>query len=166
MLRLDWNLPLTIINLIILYVCMKKFLYGPIVAIMDKRQTMIREQLANASQTEDEARQMKSQYEAALQGAKDESGKIVDQAKAEAKSEYERIVGDAGREAGRILKDARTTVEAEKEQALAQIQSQIAGLAMTAAEQLLVQKSSAENDSRMYDAFLEEAGDAHDTDSH
>ncbi len=26
----------TIINLIVLYVCMKKFLYGPITAIMDK----------------------------------------------------------------------------------------------------------------------------------
>ncbi len=164
MLRLDWNLLFTIINLIVLYVCMKKFLYGPITAIMDKRQNMIREQLANASQTEEEARQMKNRYEAALQGAKDESGKIVDQARAEAKSEYERILGDADREAGRILKEARTTVETEREQALSQIQSQIAGLAMTATERLLSQKSSAQNDSRLYDAFLEEAGDTHDTD--
>ncbi len=90
MLRLDGNLLFTIINLIVLYACKKVW---PITAIMDKRQNMIREQLANATQTEEEARQMKNRYEAALQGAKDESGKIVDQARAEAKSEYERILG-------------------------------------------------------------------------
>ncbi len=55
-------------------------------------------------------------------------------------------------------------METEREQALSQIQSQIAGLAMTATERLLSQKSSAQNDSRLYDAFLEEAGDTHDTD--
>mgnify|MGYP003191769544 CR=1 FL=1 len=63
MLRLDWNLLFTIINLIVLYVCMKKFLYGPITAIMDKRQNMIREQLANATQTEEEARQMELSFQ-------------------------------------------------------------------------------------------------------
>ena len=104
MLRLDWNLLFTIINLIVLYVCMKKFLYGPITAIMDKRQNMIREQLANATQTEEEARQMKNRYEAALQGAKDESGKIVDQARAEAKSEYERILGGCRQGGGQDFK--------------------------------------------------------------
>ena len=41
MLRLDWNLVLTIINLLILYLLMKKFLIGPVTAIMEQRQADI-----------------------------------------------------------------------------------------------------------------------------
>ena len=38
MLRLDWNLLFNIINLIILYALMKRFLFKPVNAILEKRQ--------------------------------------------------------------------------------------------------------------------------------
>lgn len=44
MLRLDWNLVFTIINLIILYLILKKLLVGPVTGIIDKRQAMIKAQ--------------------------------------------------------------------------------------------------------------------------
>ena len=38
MLRLDWNILFNIINLIILYLLMKRFLFKPVNAILEKRQ--------------------------------------------------------------------------------------------------------------------------------
>ena len=49
MLRVDINLVFTIINLLVLYLLMKKFLFGPVVAVMEKRKAMIEEQFANAA---------------------------------------------------------------------------------------------------------------------
>ena len=49
MLRVDINLVFTIINLLVLYLLMKKFLFGPVVAVMEKRKAMIEEQFANAT---------------------------------------------------------------------------------------------------------------------
>ena len=38
MLRLDWNLLFTVINLLILYFLMKRFLFKPVNEILEKRQ--------------------------------------------------------------------------------------------------------------------------------
>ena len=46
MIKIDINLVFTIINLIVLYLLMKKFLFGPIIAVMEKRKAMIDEQFA------------------------------------------------------------------------------------------------------------------------
>ena len=37
MLRLDINLVFTIINLLILFLLLKKFLFGPVVSVMEQR---------------------------------------------------------------------------------------------------------------------------------
>ena len=63
MLRVDINLVFTIINLLVLYLLMKKFLFGPVVAVMEKRKAMIEEQFANAAAAEKNANELKSQYE-------------------------------------------------------------------------------------------------------
>ena len=41
MLRVDINLVFTIINLLVLYLLIKKLLFGPVVAVMEKRKAMI-----------------------------------------------------------------------------------------------------------------------------
>ena len=38
MLRLDWNLLFTVINLLLLFVLMKMFLFKPVQKILDERQ--------------------------------------------------------------------------------------------------------------------------------
>ena len=45
MLRIDLNLVWTIINVIILYLLLKKFLIKPVTAIMDKREQMVKQGL-------------------------------------------------------------------------------------------------------------------------
>ena len=48
MLRLDWNMVITIVNLIVLCLLLKKFLIGPVTAIMEQRAALIEQQLADA----------------------------------------------------------------------------------------------------------------------
>ena len=76
MLSLGWGLIWTIINLIVLYLLLKKFLIGPILGIMEKRKTLIAQQLENARTTEGKANELKGQYEMAISGAKAESLQI------------------------------------------------------------------------------------------
>ena len=56
---------------------------------------MIDQQFASAKDTEEQAYELKGKYEDALKSAKDESMRIVNQAKDEAKVQAERIVKDA-----------------------------------------------------------------------
>ena len=48
MLRIDFNLVLTMINLVILFLILRKFLFRPIMNIMEKREAMISDGLKNA----------------------------------------------------------------------------------------------------------------------
>ena len=92
MIEININLVFTIINLIVLYLLMKKFLFGPILNVMEQRKNMIDQQFISAKDTEEQAYELKGKYEDALKSAKDESMRIVNQAKDEAKVQAERIV--------------------------------------------------------------------------
>ena len=155
MIKIDINLVFTIINLIVLYLLMKKFLFGPIIAVMEKRKAMIDEQFASAEKTTAEANQLKGQYEDALKSAKEESFSIVEQAKDEAKVQADSIVKRANDQAGQILEKARRDMEGK-----------VAELAMDAASRIMGKKNDEAQDMSLYDQFLEGAGDPHDRDVH
>ena len=85
MLRLDINLVFTIINLIVLFVLMRIFLFKPVNNIIAKREEAIRKQFDDADAAEKEAENLKTEYEASLAGAKDESARLITEAKEKAK---------------------------------------------------------------------------------
>ena len=162
MLRLDFNLVLTMINLVVLYLILRKFLFRPLMNIMEQRRTMIADGLQHAEDTKKEAYALKSQYESAFGGAKEESTRIIGQAKKDAKAEYDRILDEADQAAGKLMKDARETIDLEKEKTLRDMQSEVAALAVSAAKKMVKQQYGADADQAAYDQFLKEAGDAHD----
>ena len=166
MIKIDINLVFTIINLIVLYLLMKKFLFGPIIGVMEKRKAMIDEQLASAEKTTTEANQLKGQYEDALKSAKEESFSIVEQAKDEAKVQADSIVKRANDQAGQILEKARRDISTEQEAAMKAMEGKVAELAMDAASRIMGKKNDEAQDMSLYDQFLEGAGDPHDRDVH
>ena len=152
MIQFNVSLLFTIINLIVFYLLLKKFLFKPVIGIMENREKM------NASDSQEEAARLKAEYEKALEGAKAESIQIVEKAKKTAAGESERILQEANTEAVGILKDARKTIENERKQTMNDLQSEIAGLAMQAARKIV---DDTKGNQDIYDQFLKGAGDAH-----
>lgn len=166
MVSINITLVFTIINLIIFYLLMKKFLIGPINGVMEKRAAMIKEQLESAKDTRDEADKLKSQYEASLEGAKEQSIQIVEEAKDRARKEYERILKEAAADSDKMMENSRNNIDRERDKALEEMQSQIAQLAMAAVQKVLPGEISQEENDKYYDRFLKEAGEASETGSH
>lgn len=166
MLSLNMSLVYNIINLIVLYLLLKHFLFKPVTAIMDKRRKIIEDGLADARNKEQEALDLRREYEKSLEGAKIQSDQILEQARTDAKQEYDKILKDASVQAGKLLKQARETMDLEREQTLRDMKSEIAGLAMTAAEKILKEQKDGA-DQAIYDQFLGRAGEAsEDRDNH
>ena len=151
MLRIDFNLVLTIINLIVLYLILRKFLFRPVMDIMEKREKMIADGIGHANEEQDKAHALKKQYEDALNGAKEESTKMIEQAKLDAKQEYNQ------------MKTARESLNQEREQAFDDMKAQVAGLAMDAAKKILLENADNISGVNAYDQFLKDAGDSHDS---
>lgn len=164
MISINLNLVWTIINLIILYLLLRQFLMEPVMNIMEKRKQLIEDGFKNAQEMQDNALQMKQEYEAALDGAKQESIQIVENARKNAKAEYDRIVAEADDQAGNIIESAKETVRVEREKTMKELQSEIAGLAVASARKLVGQSATGQEP---YDQFFEEMTDkAEEGDKH
>ena len=152
MIKIDINLVFTIINLLVLYLLMKKFLFGPIINVMDQRKAMIDQQFAEAKERQDKARELQEQYEGALRSAKEESYQIMEQARKEAKAQADHTVEETTAKVDAMLAKAQEDIRMERENA------------MEAAARIIGKNSGADQDLSVYDQFIEKAGDPDDSD--
>ncbi len=159
MLRFDINLLFTVINILILYVLLRKFLFGRVDKIITQRQQMADEQIEKARQEQEQAAQLRTQYESSLADAQKTSAKMLAEAQEKAKEEYGRIVKSAGDEAAKTMEQAREKIGQEREAALKSLSGEISALAMDAAAKVLGEQASPEHDKKLYEQFLTEAGD-------
>ena len=83
MLKLDINLLWTVVNVLIMYALLRKFLFKPVQDVLDKRQKMVDDELANAQDA-------KTKAEAALAAANDKLHNVDVEAAAAAKRAHSR----------------------------------------------------------------------------
>ncbi len=155
---LNWSFVFTIINLIVLYALMKRFLYKPILNIMEQREKLIKEQLDAAKNTEDEALALKEKYEKSMENAKKEADGIMDRSRRLAQEEYDLILQDANTEAKRVMKETGKAIEIEREKTMQGLSDEIAALAVSAAGRAIGDSGNGTFDKQMMKAFLKKEG--------
>lgn len=155
---LDWNIIWTIVNITILYLLLKKFLFGPITEVMDKRKQKIEDSFETAKNKNEEAEHLKTQYEEALNHAKVEAEEIVKDARERAEHVYDRTVKAAEDEASRVIENANKAIEVERKKTIESIENEIIGLTMAAASKILEQNMSEDINKQLVDEFLAEVG--------
>ena len=101
-----YSIAWTVINLIVLFLLLKKFLINPINGIMKKREDMIADTISEANNQKAEAIKMKEQYEETLAGVDAECRELREKSRIEAKNEYSRIIGQADAKSVKMIKDA------------------------------------------------------------
>ena len=160
MLRIDSNLIWIIVNLLIFYFLIRKFLFKPVLNIIEKRKQMVAEQFEKADTVNAEALELKTQYEASLQGAKEEAVQIVADARERADVQF---VSDAEKRSEALLEKTNQDMEKERDRALQSVQKEISTLAMAAAIKIIGENSSKVTDEQLYNEFLSKTGDKHDS---
>ena len=156
MLRLDWNLLFTVINLLLLFVLMKIFLFKPVQKIIAARQAEADKQFDEAAAKQAEADGLKAQYAKSIASVEEEKSKAMQETMKKADAEYQRIVGDAESKAKQIKEDAAVEAENQKTQIL---KKEIADMVVDAAVKVVGKNSGADVDSSLYNEFLDKAGD-------
>ena len=164
MLRLDFNLVWTVVNIIVLYLLLKHFLIQPVMAVMDKRQAMIDDSIAKARSAESDADALKSRYEEKIRHSAEEGEKLIEEARMEAKNQNEKLMKEAEEEANRIMENAKRTAAVEQEKAMREAEARIAGLVIAAASKVVGSEVNEMRNQALFDKFIAEAGESHDAD--
>lgn len=101
MLRLDMNLLWTVVNIVIWYGLIRKFLFKPVNAVISKREEEIASRYADAQKLQEEAKAEKEKCEKFEAQIQEEQEKAVAEAKENARTEYDRIVAEAQKKQNR-----------------------------------------------------------------
>lgn len=158
MLALNWNIVWTFVNLLVFYLLLKKFLFGPVNAIIEKRQMEIGRTIQYADDRKKEADALKQSYEQAIADAQKEADQIVINAKMRAEKEYETNMEIAKKDVQQKWKEAQENITSEREKAIREISSQIADIALLAAGKVAQEDMTQDKNKKLVDAFLTEAG--------
>jgi len=156
MLKLDWSLLWTALNVLIWYILIKTFLFKPVNNIIAKRNEKNQAIRKEAEDARAEALALKEQYQKMIDGAEAEGEAIKEKSREEAKVEYEHIVEDAGKKAQVVMDEAHIKIEEEHKKMLRDSENQMADFVIEATRKLLVKNSGEENDTALYEQFLAE----------
>ena len=156
MLNLDWNIVWTIVNLLILVLLLKHFLFKPITKMMESRTAEIENNLKDAEDQKQKAAELTAQYEEKLQGAHAEAAQIVSEAKQRGQKEYDAILKSAAQDAQKEQERSRADLEREREEMLRGVQENVTELVLLTVSKLSQKELDQESDRKLVDAFLAE----------
>lgn len=151
-----WNFIWSAVNIIILFILLKIFLFKPINKIMDERTRSIQEDIDSAKKSREEAEALKQEYAEDISDAKAEAQKIIMKAHEDAEAEKAVILQKSQEEADQLVSDANKAIESKRKRVLAQAQTQIADLAIEAASKIIGENVDDEKNRRLVDEFLSE----------
>ena len=159
MLKFDFNLLWTIVNLIIFYLLMRFFLIKPIKKTLQARKELIDNQFKEAEYTVNAANEKMADYEDKIKNVNTEAKEIISDARDKAKVEYNKILDKANNDATRLKQDAQMQIELDTENARRDVKEELAKLAMEAAQKVVGESVSAKTDAEIYDKFLNESSE-------
>lgn len=159
MLNIDvWDIMWTVLNLLVLFLLLKKFLFKPVTNMMDRREQMIRDDIDSAKAAKEESQQLKEKYEAELADAHKQAVKIAANAKNRAQEESAQIIADAQSEAQSLIENAREAIERDRQEAIDSAMGEIAGLAVMAASRVIAKNIDEESNREYAEQLLSEVG--------
>ncbi len=153
---LDYNIIFDFINFMILMYLLHRFLYKPVLGIIDERREKIQDDLERARNERKQAEEYRSEYENKLAGAEEEARGIIDRATKKAREQADEIVNQAREEGRREKQRVQEEIRRAQNEARAQLRDEVAELSLMAAGRFLEEKLSEEDHKELMERVVAE----------
>lgn len=137
-------------NFFILFLVLRRFLFKPMVNMLETRKQRIADGLQAAEMARREAEAERAQLQSQIDAERREAMERVAAASKRGETLAAEIESSARQDAQKILEDARNEANRERERIIAEAQDQIAELAMLAAEKVLGRELSSRDSQRAF----------------
>lgn len=157
-----WQIIISICNLLILFLILKKFLYKPVQNMLAQRQGIIDKSIKSAKEADREAQNKKKLYEEKLKGADDEAAMIISDAKQKAQRKSDKMIAGAKEKADDIVNRAKADADLEVKKAQSQIKHEITEVSTMLSEKILEREINRDDHKKLIDSFIENIGENDD----
>ena len=154
-----WTALFTLLNTLTIYFVAKKFLFGPVMKMIQDRQKEIDDMYGAADEAKSSAIAMESEYQQKLSAAAETSERMVKEAVTRGQHREEEIIRQANQEADAIRSKAAADIAQEKKKAINDAKDEISEMAMAIAEKVVGRVLSDADQASLVDHFIDELGE-------
>lgn len=154
-----WTMLFAWINLLIIYLFLRKFLFHPVKKMIDSRQGEIDDMYKSAEEAKESAETYRAEYEEKIAKAEEESEQILRTAVRKAQLREEEILKDADKKADLIRKSAEEAAELEKKRAINEIKNEVSDMAISIAEAVIERDINKKDHDALIEDFINGMGE-------
>lgn len=144
---------------LLLLFLVKKFAWGPLMNVMQKREEYVANEIDAAEKSRAEAALASEEAAAQLKQTKQEAQKMIEDAKIAGIKQEENIIESARTEADRIKEAAKEEIQNEKEKALQALQDKVGSLSVLIASKVIEKEISAQDQDKLINEYIKEVGE-------
>ena len=150
---------LTLIAVFVLFLGGSFFFFNPARKFLDKRKQSIADDIEAAEKEKSEAERLKNEYEEKLKNVDAEVEGILSDARQRALANENRIVADAREEAGKIIDNAHREANLEKQKVADEVKQEVINVAEAMAGKIVAASMSDADQRRLLDETLKGIGE-------
>ena len=154
-----WQILISLINLVLLFLILKKFLFKPVKKVLDQRQNELDGRYADAEKAVAQANEDRLTWEEKLSTADAEADAILQSATDNAKHRADKMIAEAKERADGIVRTAQNEAELERKKAADGIKREIVEVSGALTEKMLEREINTEDHRELIDSFIEKIGD-------
>ena len=154
-----WTALFILLNTLTIFFVAKKFLFGPVMQMIEDRKQEIDSIYEQADTAKTEAQALEAEYKQKLSVASETSERIVKEAVARGQKREEEIIRQANAEVSAMLEKASADIAMEKKKAINDAKDEISDIAMAIAEKVVGRELNAADQEKLVDSFINELGD-------
>ncbi|NLD82960.1 MAG: F0F1 ATP synthase subunit B [Clostridiales bacterium] len=155
-----WQILISLINLLIMFRILKKFLFKPVTKVVHQRQEQVQKLYSDADASLNSANQLKEEYEQRLASARQEADSMIKTAAQTAQQKGDQILSEAKSQAGRVKQKAEEEIAQQKQQMLKDVRGEISGLAVDIASKVVEREVNQQDYEGFVDDFIRNVGEA------
>ncbi|MCX6734853.1 MAG: F0F1 ATP synthase subunit B [Candidatus Peregrinibacteria bacterium] len=145
-----------VVNFLILFFVLKKLVYKPVVALLEKRRTMVEQSVLNSKKIEERLAALEDERKKILAEASSNAMAAMEQAKKDASEEHQKAMVTAKKEISALAERYRGQLKDEKDQMFDELKAEVATLIVNSCEKILRKEFGKEDQRRLETAIKNE----------
>lgn len=134
----DWGLQIwTFVVFVVLLILLAKFAFKPIAQALDRRGESIRKSIEEAEKQRADAKKLMDDYQKQLAEARNEAGKIIEEARQLGERVRKEVVDKSNAEASAAVQRAQEEIQRQKEKGIQEMKDTVAALSVQIASRVI-----------------------------
>jgi len=149
-----------LVSFVVLFFLMWKFAFPAVKKGIEARTEHIRETLSSADKAKNDAESVLGEYRAQLADAKNESNRIIEEARQTSDALRKDLMAKAESEAAAVRTRATADIDAAKDRAMAELRTQLTDLTIELAERVVKRNIDRESNTALVNDYIASIGTA------